>query len=115
MEGSFRTAAGKLTYGVYYSFFESFPLVYQDQYGFNLEQLGLCFLATLVGLSVAVTLLCAYFYFISPKQLAQYHSIPPEARIWPGLFATFLIPMGLFLFGACPTRALLIEVQKNVC
>jgi DHA1 family multidrug resistance protein-like MFS transporter len=25
--------------------------------------------------------------------------LPPEARLWPGLIASLLIPIGLFIFG----------------
>ncbi|KAJ6172790.1 MFS general substrate transporter [Penicillium chermesinum] len=80
------------------SFFECFPLVYEEMYNFNLGQLGLAFLSVLCGLCVAVCLLCAYFYYLQPKRLAKFDTVPPEARIWPGLFATFLIPIGLYLF-----------------
>jgi DHA1 family multidrug resistance protein-like MFS transporter len=41
----FTTVYTALTYGLYYSFFESFPLVYRDIYGFNLGQLGVAFRA----------------------------------------------------------------------
>ena len=34
-----------LTYGIYYSFFEVFPLVYPKMYGFNLGETGLVFLS----------------------------------------------------------------------
>lgn len=97
----FSTFYTGLTYGIYYSFFECFPMVYNDMYGFNLGQLGLAFLSVLVGLFVAVVLLCAYLYFIAPKRLGRFEpaGVPPEERIWPGLFATFLIPLGLYLFG----------------
>ncbi|PYH90621.1 MFS general substrate transporter [Aspergillus ellipticus CBS 707.79] len=94
----FSTFYTGLTYAIYYSFFESFPLVYNDIYNFNLGQLGLAFLAVLVGLSVAVAILCAYLHFIAPQQLGKYEIVPPEARLWPGLFATFLIPIGLYIF-----------------
>ncbi|TVY12934.1 Caffeine resistance protein 5 [Lachnellula arida] len=96
----FSTFYTALTYAIFYSFFESFPLVYQGIYGFNLGELGLAFLAVLVGLFVAIALLCAYLYFLAPKQLGKYdkNNIPPEARLWPGLTATFLIPIGQFIF-----------------
>lgn len=97
----FSTFYTALTYCIYYSFFECFPLVYEDMYNFNLGQLGLAFLSVLCGLCVAVCLLCAYFYYVQPKRLAKFDIVPPEARIWPGLFATFLIPIGLYLFGRC--------------
>lgn len=95
----FTTFYTGLLYGIYYSFFESFPMVYQGIYGFNLGELGLAFLAVLVGLGVAVISLCLYLYFLAPKYLAKFQEVPPEARIVPGLFATFLIPTGLYIFG----------------
>ncbi|KAL4938791.1 hypothetical protein BDV06DRAFT_214830 [Aspergillus oleicola] len=94
----FSTFYTALTYGVYYSFFEAFPLVYADMYGFSTGQQGIAFLSVLCGLVVAVTLLCCYFYFIAPRQLGKYEQIPPEARLWPGLFGTWFIPIGLFIF-----------------
>ncbi|KAL4964012.1 uncharacterized protein BDV14DRAFT_201267 [Aspergillus stella-maris] len=35
-----------LTYGIFYSFFEAFPIVYQGIYGFNLGEMGLAFLVS---------------------------------------------------------------------
>lgn len=97
----FSTVYTALIYGIYYSFFESFPLVYQDIYGFNLGELGLAFIAVLIGLIVAVVVYCAYFYFIGDPKMAKMEpgTVPPEARLWPGLVATFFIPVGLFIFG----------------
>lgn len=97
----FTTIYTALIYAIYYSFFESFPLVYTNIYGFNLGQTGLAFLAVLVGLVTAVTIYCAYFYYVADPKMAQAEpgSVPPEARLWPGLFATFFIPVGLFIFG----------------
>lgn len=57
-----------LTYGIYYSFFGSFPLVYGDRYGFNRGEQGLAFLAIVCGLLVTVVLLCCYFYFVTLPQ-----------------------------------------------
>lgn len=95
----FTTVYMALTYGIYYSFFESFPLAFRDLHGFGLGEIGLAFLSILTRLAVAVVLLLLYIRFISPQRLAQLDPVPPEARVWPGLWATFLIPVGLFLYG----------------
>ncbi|KAI9703032.1 MAG: hypothetical protein M1820_006023 [Bogoriella megaspora] len=95
----FTTLYTALTYGLYYSFFESFPLVYSDIYDFNLGELGLAFLAVLAGLIIGVILYCTYFYYIGDPKMAKMEAVPPEARLWPGLAASFFIPVGLFLFG----------------
>lgn len=98
----FTTVYTALIYGLYYSFFESFPLVYRDMYNFNLGELGLAFLALLIGLIVGVVVYCAYFYYVGDPKMAEMESVPPEARLWPGLIASFLIPIGLFIFGKSP-------------
>lgn len=97
----FSTFYTALTYGIYYSFFEAFPLVYEEIYDFNQGQLGLAFLPVLVGLVVAIVNYCLYLRYISDPYLASLkeEDVPPEYRIRPGLFASMLIPTGLFLFG----------------
>ncbi|EXJ87921.1 hypothetical protein A1O1_04848 [Capronia coronata CBS 617.96] len=99
---AFSTVYTALTYAIYYSFFESFTLVYGDMYGFDLAQIGLAFLALLAGLVVAVVLYCLYLHRYGDAKIARLAAetttVPPEARLWPGLVATFCIPIGLFIF-----------------
>ncbi|KAL4958669.1 MFS general substrate transporter [Aspergillus stella-maris] len=94
----FSTFYMALTYGIYYSFFESFPLVYTGIYGFSTGEQGLAFLSILCGLVVAVAFVCWYFYVLAPRHLGKYEVVPPEARLWPGLFATWFIPISLLIF-----------------
>lgn len=102
----FTTVYTALTYGIYYSFFEVFPLVYVDTYHFNTGELGLTFLSVLVGLVCAVMAYCGYYHFVSAPKFAKAapDSIQPEDRIVFGLFATFCIPVGLFIFGKSTER-----------
>ncbi|OCK82497.1 MFS general substrate transporter [Lepidopterella palustris CBS 459.81] len=116
----FTTVYTALTYGLYYSFFESFPLVYRNIYGFNLGQLGLAFLAVLIGLIVGVIVYCAYFCYVGDPKMAKMESVPPEARLWPGLIASFLIPIGLFIFAWTARKSIhwivsLIGVSISMC
>ena len=50
-------------YGVFYTFFEVFPLVFPPLYGFNLGETGLAFLLCLVGVIIAILGYFAYLYF----------------------------------------------------
>ena len=97
----FTTIYTALIYAIFYSFFESFPIVYGGIYGFDLGKTGLAFLAVLAGLITAMALYCSYFYLFADAKFSRAGpgSIPPEARLWPGLVATFFIPLGLFIFG----------------
>ncbi|CAM1507558.1 Fc.00g071990.m01.CDS01 [Cosmosporella sp. VM-42] len=94
----FSTIYMALVYGTYYSFFESFPLVFEGVYGFSAGSLGLSFLSIMAGLCVSVVVLVLYIRYIAPKRMGKMDAVPPEARLYPGLFATFLIPIGLFIF-----------------
>jgi MFS transporter, DHA1 family, multidrug resistance protein len=95
----FSTFYTALVYGIFYSFFESFPLVYPVIYGFNLGESSLPFLAVLVGLPIAAGAYCAYWYYFVERPLQSKGLGPPEDRLIPALFASFLVPIGLFLFG----------------
>jgi DHA1 family multidrug resistance protein-like MFS transporter len=52
-----------LFYGIYYTFFEVFPLVFPPFYGFNLGEIGLAFLACQVGATIALLLYFAYLHW----------------------------------------------------
>jgi len=89
-----------LVYGIYYSFFEAFPLVYIDMYGFNLGVMGLCFLSITVGVIIAIAIYWAYNYIKVEPEIRAYGLGPPERRLIPALVASFLCPIGLFIFGS---------------
>ncbi|KAF2173275.1 hypothetical protein M409DRAFT_62830 [Zasmidium cellare ATCC 36951] len=98
----FSTIYTALIYGLFYSFFESFPLVYRGIYHWSPGVSGLAFLGVLVGLLIAASSFCLYNYFIGSKMvskvLKETGSIPPELFLRPGLVATFFIPIGQFIF-----------------
>ncbi|KAI1379337.1 major facilitator superfamily domain-containing protein [Hypoxylon crocopeplum] len=94
----FTTTYLALIYGIYYSFFESFPLAFQGIYGFDLDSPGMAFLCVLVGLVVVVVFLLAYIRYIAPRRFVKYDTVTPEERMWPAFIATFFIPTGLFIF-----------------
>ncbi len=52
-----------LFYGIYYTFFEVFPLVFPPQYGFSLGETGLAFLSCQVGATLGLGIYFAYLYF----------------------------------------------------
>lgn len=92
-----------LTYGIYYSFFEAFPLVYQEIYGFNLGEMGLAFLAIVVGSCIAFVIYNLYIHRVYVPTTRQGHKegrkTKPEDVLKPALYACFGPAIGLFLFG----------------
>jgi MFS transporter, DHA1 family, multidrug resistance protein len=88
-----------LIYGIYYSFFEVFPIVYgPGGYGMNLGQIGLVFLCILVAVSIAIPLYWLYLYWIANPEIMNKGLPPPERRLIPAIYASMLAPIGLFIF-----------------
>lgn len=88
-----------LIYGIYYSFFEAFPLVYVGMYGFNIGETGLTFLSITVGVFLAMSAYWAYIHWIVEPEIRTHGLGEPERRLIPALVVTFLCPIGLFIFG----------------
>lgn len=88
-----------LTYGIYYSFFEAFPIVYQGIYGFNVGEMGAAFLAIVVGTGISFVIYNLYIYKIFTPQSRSGGFQTPESVLIPALFACFGPAIGLFLFG----------------
>ncbi|USW48512.1 Putative major facilitator superfamily, MFS transporter superfamily [Septoria linicola] len=83
-----------LIYGIYYSFFESFPIVYQGMYNFTLLGQGLAFLPLAVGTLFSVA---GYLLFLCIYRVSE--DVPPEQILIPAIIASIFPPIGLFLFG----------------
>ena len=95
-----------LVYAVFYSFFEVFPLVFVDIYGMNLGQMGLVFLSVTVGVAVAgVCLFCFLHFYFNPRMRVEGFG-SPEQRLLPAVVASFIIPVGLFMFGWTSRRSI---------
>ena len=88
-----------LVYGIYYTFFEALPNVYIAKYGFNVGEMGLTFLAITVGVVVSIILYWSYVYFHVEPSIKKFGLGTPEARLVPALFASIILPIGLFMFG----------------
>jgi DHA1 family multidrug resistance protein-like MFS transporter len=84
---------------MFYSFFESFPLVYPVIYHFNLGESTLPFLAIVAGLLLCMPLYGGYYYYFVEPLVKVSGFGPPEDRLKPGLVCTFFVPIGMFIFG----------------
>lgn len=83
-----------LTYGIYYSFFECFPLVYMPMYGFNMGETGLVFLSIIIGCVLGMTICFAYVNWrLIPRMMAHpqgFFGLPPKWRLRPALSSVFI-------------------------
>lgn len=98
-----------LMYGIFYSFFEVFPFVYgtglpgraspTNGYGMNAGEIGLIFLSITVGVCISIICYVAYLRFVFEPEIKTQGLGEPERRLICGLPASFLVPIGLFVFG----------------
>lgn len=95
---AFTAAYTALIYGIFYSFFEAFPIVYISGYGFTLGEMGLTFLSITVGVIVALAAYWSYIYWIVEPEIKTEGLGAPERKLIPALFVSFLLPIGLFIF-----------------
>jgi MFS transporter, DHA1 family, multidrug resistance protein len=95
-----------LTYGIYYSYFECFPLIYPRLYGFNAGETGLVFLSIITGVILGGGIYFAYVYWrLIPRMFAHPEGIfglAPEWRLRPALSCVFIFTMSLIAFGLLP-------------
>lgn len=88
-----------LFYGIYYTFFEVFPLIFPSSYGFNLGEVGLAFLSCQVGAGLGLIIYFAYLHWYMIPDNLQNGLRQQEHRLVPAIAGSFLIPIGLFIFG----------------
>lgn len=88
-----------IIYGIFYSFFEAFPIVYIETYGFNLGEMGLTFLSVTIGVTLSLAWYWYYIHRIVNPSIRAHGLGAPERRLIPALVVTFFVPVGLFIFG----------------
>ena len=87
-----------LVYGIYYSFFEVFPLVYPVYYHFTLGTVGVLFTCILVACALGVISYIAYLYYYLVPDILAHGLRAQEHPLVPALLGSFLPPVGLFIF-----------------
>ena len=87
-----------IVYGIYYSFFEVFPLVYPPMYGFSLGIIGVVFTCILVSCLIGIAGYTAYLRWYLIPDILKNGLRAQESRLVPALFCCFGPPIGLFIF-----------------
>ncbi|KAL9016084.1 MAG: hypothetical protein Q9185_006551 [Variospora sp. 1 TL-2023] len=87
-----------LVYGIYYSFFEVFPLVYGPMYDFNIGETGIVFVCVLVSCIMAIAAYAAYLHFYLIPDICSRGLRAQEHRLVPALGCVFGPVIGLFIF-----------------
>lgn len=88
-----------LIYGLLYIWFESFPIVFEGIYKFNLGEEGLAFVGILLGAAIVIPPFFWFLHRYTEPQFNENGEIKPEKRLPPAFFGAFCIPVCLFWFG----------------
>lgn len=94
-----------LLHGILYLFFEAFPLVFVNNYGFNLWQVGLSFLGTGLGMILAVFLNPLWnkarnrLVLQKEQETGIHGASEPEFRLPAAMVGALIVPVGMFMFG----------------
>ncbi|KAE8186194.1 hypothetical protein CF335_g7516 [Tilletia laevis] len=88
-----------LLYGLLYGVLAAFPLIWQEIRGRNEEYASLVYLALLGGFTGGNLIIGCWFQDRSFKKKYDRGEYVPEARISPAIWASFLVPVGLLIFG----------------
>ncbi|KAK3985092.1 polyamine transporter 4 [Cladorrhinum sp. PSN332] len=91
------------SFAMTFSLFGSYVYVYQNVYGFDSKQIGLCYIAVVVGYIFA---LATFVYFDAtkyrPEAARTGGKVAPEYRLYTALVGCWLVPIGLFWYAWTP-------------
>lgn len=87
-----------LIYGTLYMLFPAFPIVYEQERGWNPGVGGLPFLGVMVGMLIAVAFTIKDNHRYIKAQERHNGFAPPEARLPPCMISAISVPIGLFWF-----------------
>lgn len=113
-------------FGTLFSFFAAVPYTFGRTYGFSLEESGLVFLSIVIGclLGLITVMLCDVFIYRKQTQKYPPHQTPPEHRLYPAIFGSIGLPVGLFWFAwtanenvswASPAASMISFAWGNLC
>ncbi|KAI8722696.1 MFS domain-containing protein [Fusarium sp. LHS14.1] len=95
----FTSVYSGLTYAIFLSMFEFFPMVYGDIYGMAPGEIGLVLICNIVATIVAgVPYLAFVCYKVNPS-VKQGRPMSPEQRLLPAVIGSLLVPVGIFVIG----------------
>ncbi|KAM0321358.1 hypothetical protein ACHAQA_010160 [Verticillium albo-atrum] len=86
------------TYGIYYSFFEVFPLVYPKIYGMNLGETSAVFVCVLVACVLSVFGVTAGMFLFGWAARISVHWVVPTIGIVMYCGCGFVVGLGMFIY-----------------
>jgi len=89
-------------FGILFAFFDAFPYVFGNYYGFSIGQVGLTYLSIIIGFIFAAITFAIIDLTIYAKAKARVKEAgkipPPEERLYSCMVGSIMLPIALFWF-----------------
>ncbi|KAG7093210.1 hypothetical protein E1B28_006897 [Marasmius oreades] len=82
--------------GILYLAFQAFPVIFGDNHGFNMQEVGLSFLGIGIGMAGAMPTQLLWNRILAKQASKHNGHLPPEAHLLKGELGGVLVPLGLF-------------------
>jgi len=105
-----------LLLGILYLFFGAFPLVFGNNHGFTISQVGLTFLGLFVGMMLGISCDPLWRRYYQGLVVRNQGKSEPEFRLPSTVAGALIVPVGLF-GGFCPSysrRRRVAEIEIDV-
>ena len=88
-------------YSIMYLWFEAFPIVFVETYGFTLVELGVSYVSVMIGVLVGAVFYISVIYQVFTKKFfnGKGDTITPEVFLPVAIAGSLLMPIGIFIFG----------------
>lgn len=93
-----------LVYAVSYLWFETFPIVFSQVYGFTLMETGAAYMSIIVGVGLGGVAYMFYMYHRFTKELPLDLVVSPEMFLPPAIAGAVLAPVGSLSSAGLPPR-----------
>lgn len=87
-----------LIYSILYLWYETFPMVFEDMYGFTPLLEGVSATSMLVGVILGSVVYTIFIYFKFTKRYTKSEMVYPEVFLPMAVMGGFLLPAGIFIF-----------------
>lgn len=94
-----------LLYAILYLWFESFPIVFEQIYGFTLVEEGAAFLGMMFGAWLGLAIYLWYIRRRFTVPMLNGETVEPEVFLPPNFAASVALPVGLFIFAWTSTAS----------
>ncbi|KAF9071910.1 major facilitator superfamily domain-containing protein [Rhodocollybia butyracea] len=86
-----------LILGILYLAFQAFPVIFETNHGFDVQQTGLSFLGIGIGMLGGLATQPYWNRVLARESEKNGGEIPPEARLYMGEYGAILVPLGMSL------------------